>query len=100
MEKNWPLKIHLSCLPRSVQKALKSEAVDGYIHGYFAFNERDVLVSYFSSKVLFNCTRPHTYAETHLIRCMYASVEIGVDASGRPKLELCQIIAHYSSHGG
>lgn len=94
---NYPLKIHLSCLPKKIAKSLKEQADgDGYVHGYFCYNDRDHLACFFSTTVLFNCTRPHTSCETHLIRVMYAAIEVGVHPSGRPVFEPCKIIAHYS----
>jgi len=65
----YPLRIHLSSLPTKLSKSLSEDAdPDGYIHGYFAYNERDPFVMFMGKRVLFECTRPHTRLETHLIR--------------------------------
>lgn len=93
----YPLRIHTDSLPGKLRKQLIGYAdKDGYIHGYFAYSDRDHMATFFSDRPLFTCARPTTVVETHLIRRMYAAVSVGHHASGRPVLEVAEIIAHYN----
>lgn len=90
-----PIRIHYSLLPKQIKNFEVDE--NGFLHGFFVFNERDYKASFMNeNELLFECSRPVIVCQTHLLIRYNAVVYTGYNKIGKQIGEICELTAFFN----